>query len=221
MSVGPGGGADVPLAAPLPGTATYPPVRKALAMTTAAPLPVYSAAALRARTIAGIARARAVRRSAASSAGDVLRTIADHLDVAARSFETDLIPFRDGIPSAAWVALVHAEDLAASHPGIGFPPRFGQYITQPVAGTDIDLPALLGHPVLSVGETGLILPVKAVNWLLAQLWSLLVAWLRIVHDLLAATSSQTDTALCLRAVFALHRKHMWIADTVRAHNSRP
>jgi len=171
----------------------------------AAPLPDFPAAVLQARTVAAIARTRAARHSAASPAGDALRTIADHLDVAARVFETDPTPCRDGIPSGAWAALADAEDLAAAHPGIGFPPRFGQYITQSLTGNPIDLPAPL-NPALPG---------------LASQEANLHARLRTIHDQLAASNSTAHAALFLHAAFTLHRKHVRIADAVRAHDSRP
>ena len=175
-----------------------------MSTAVAAPPPDFAAAVWRARTIAAIARTRAARHSAASPAGDVLRTIADHLDVAARMFETGPMPCRDGIPPSAWGALTDAEDLAAAHPGIGFPPRFGQYITQPLTGNPVDLPAPL-NPALP----GLV--TQEAN---------LRARLCTVHDQLAASNPEAHTALFLHAAFSLHRKLARIADAVRAHNSR-
>jgi hypothetical protein len=172
------------------------------------------AAAFRARTLAAIARARSASPSPVpdTEGRRVLLRIADLLDNAAQSFETeepetiDEAAITSTVPSGARLALAAAEGAAAEMPAIGFPPRFGQYVTTPVYGNDIDLPPSL----------------RPASMALAAQEDDLIARLRTVHAHLETSTVEEVTAALLKAAFTLHFKRSTrLADAVRVDNARP
>ncbi|MGW3308241.1 hypothetical protein ACWDG9_16830 [Streptomyces sp. NPDC001073] len=170
-------------------------------------------AAHRARTIATIAR-----RSADSTAPIPLHahriallTIAGHLDIAAHSFETEPPSVIGGVtvsnesPVGARLALADAEREAVANPGTGFPPQFGQYVTQPLCGNDVSLPpSFLPSRPAQIAEE-------------ADLLGRLLA----VHAALPFINVEEVTDALLVAAFTLHWKHAQLADVIRADSARP
>ncbi|MFI1201682.1 hypothetical protein ACH4VR_19885 [Streptomyces sp. NPDC020883] len=167
-------------------------------MSTATPLPNALAAAHRAHTLANLARGRAPLHPAR----DALLAIADLLDIAALSFQTEPPTYFNGIavtntvPADAWLALTDAEYKAVDNPRTGFPAAFGQYVTQPVFGNALKLPDRTDpvSPALADKETQLL------------------AALRLVHDQLATATTPDLVAVMLEAALILHSKLARLAD---------
>ncbi|MGW3628031.1 hypothetical protein [Streptomyces sp. NPDC000880] len=175
-------------------------------MTTATPATTLQLAAFRARTFAEIAR----RRAAANPARDALLMLADLLDVAALSFETEPPQIMDGItvtntiPADAWLALADAETVAEENPGTGFPAHFGRYVTAPVFGRTPDVPGPLNpvSPALATQEINL------------------ATALGLVHGHLETTGDREVTAAMLEAALILHGKFARLAASVVIDNAR-
>ncbi|MFD7501570.1 hypothetical protein [Streptomyces sp. NPDC059850] len=171
------------------------------------------AAAHRARTIATIARTRAASPAPIPNAEGraALARIADHLDVAADSLETEEPGQWDGIVITntmdwnASHALRTADEIAAAHPAIGFPPRFSQYVTAPVYGNEVDLPPSLlpGGPVLIAREGDLF------------------ARLLTLHGHLRLMPPARDTTVFLEGAFTLHWKHALLTASEAVKTDRP
>ncbi|MEU5748162.1 hypothetical protein ABZ804_21820 [Streptomyces sp. NPDC047726] len=174
--------------------------------------PTALAAAHRARTIATIARTRAAWPVMENNEkGRAATQIAELLDTAAHSLETEEPGQLDGITITntldfdASMALHTAEDLAAEHPTLGFPPRFAQYVTAPVFRDGIDLPAS-GLPSRSP--------------LTAQEDDLFVR-LTVMHGVLNGLTAPESVAAILDVVFELHRRHSVIVASATVDARRP
>jgi hypothetical protein len=167
----------------------------------------------RARTVAAIARKRAASPAPIPNARGraALRKIADLLDVAALVFESEPPTVIDGaattrdVPTDARLALADAEREAASHPTIGFPAQFGQYVTQPVLDKDVVLP-----PSLQPKQPNDIARE-------ADLFSRLFA----VHAQLAMCTMEEVTDALLEAAFTLHWKLAHLRNALRAAATDP
>ncbi|MFN1193304.1 hypothetical protein ACK03K_34135 [[Kitasatospora] papulosa] len=175
--------------------------------------PTAQAAAHRARTIAAIARTRVASPAPIPdpTGRAALLEIADRLDIAAYSFETDEPGSLDGItitntvPVDAYLALSEAETIAEDNPTSGFPPEFGEYVTAPVYGKAVSLPPSLlpGGPVLIAQEGDLF------------------ARLLVLHAELAASTAPESIAGLLELVFRLLWKHAQLADSIAVDRNRP
>lgn len=131
------------------------------------------AAAHRANTIATIARTRAASPAPVPNTEGraALLEIAALLETAAHSLRTEEPGTWDGIVITntmdwdASHALRTADEIAAAHPAIGFPPLFSQYVTAPVYGNEVGLPPSLlpGGPVLIAREGGLFARLHAIH----------------------------------------------------------
>ncbi len=171
------------------------------------------AAAHRARTIATIARTRAANPASVPNTEDrrALLEIDALLDTAAHSLETeepgtwDDIVITNTMGWDASHALRTADEIAAAHPAIGFPPRFTQYVTAPVFGNDVDLPPSLlpGGPVLIAREGDLF------------------ARLLTLHGHLRLMPPARDTTVLLEGAFTLHWKHALLAASEAVMTDRP
>ncbi|MGW4087031.1 hypothetical protein ACWEGS_28765 [Streptomyces sp. NPDC004822] len=167
-------------------------------------------AAHRARTIAATARTRATTPTLTADTRTALATIADLLDDAARSLETEEPATFDGItvtntlPFDASMALHAARQIADDNPSTGIPENVDRYITAPVFRNPIDLPTPRlphGHP-------------------LTRKEADLIARLDTVHTgYLTATTSAELTTAALTAALELHWKLGRLADTA-AHTQR-
>ncbi|MEU0429757.1 hypothetical protein ABZ235_40560 [Streptomyces canus] len=172
-----------------------------------------NALAHRARTIATIARTRAANPAPVPNADGrtALTDIANLLDGAAGALENDEPGTWDGtvitntLPFDATIALHAADEIAAAHPAIGFPPRFTQYVTAPVYGNEVELPPSLlpSGPVLIAREGDLF------------------ARLLVVHGHLRLMPPARDTTALLEGAFALHWKHAQLAASEAAMTDRP
>jgi hypothetical protein len=172
------------------------------------------AAAHRARAIAAIARTRAASPAPIHNADGLaaLVQIADLLDVAAHSLETEAPDQWDGIVVTntmdwdASAALREADDIATDNPAIGFPPRFTQYVTAPVFGNDVNMPA-------SLLPSGLVLSAREGD---------LFARLLTVHTHLRLTllAADDDTTAHLETAFTLLRKHARLAKSIASEIAR-
>ncbi|MDX2554723.1 hypothetical protein [Streptomyces stelliscabiei] len=170
------------------------------------------AAAHRARTIAAIARNRAENSAPVPNAEDrtALLDIAALMDTAVHSLETEEPGTWDGIVITNTIdwdashALRTADEIAAAHPAIGFPPRFSQYVTAPVFGNEIDLPTSLlpGGPVLIAKEGDLFARLLALHG----------------HYLAAPNGPEDAESIkaALKAAFTLHWKHALLAQSIAA-----
>ncbi|MFF8789159.1 hypothetical protein [Streptomyces sp. NPDC015125] len=177
------------------------------------PTPNALDAADRARTIATIARTRAADPAPLPNAEGraALLEIATLLDTAAHSLETEEPGTWDGIVITntmdwdASQALRAADEIAATHPAIGFPPRFTQYVTAPVFGNNVDLPPSLlpGSPVLIVLEGDLF------------------AKLLVLHAAIGTMTGKDIVALLLENAFRLHWKHAHLAELQAVPTDRP
>lgn len=175
------------------------------------------AAAHRARTIATIARTRAISTTVVldEKGRAALALIADLLDTAAHSLATEEPGNWDGIVITNTIdfdashALLTANTVAIDNPGIGFPPHFTQYVTVPVFGNEIELPPSLlpGGPVLIAQEGDLF----------ARLLALHGHYLAITD----AQENRENTTAALEAAFTLHWKHARLAEAVAADAARP
>ncbi|MFP3992735.1 hypothetical protein U9R90_35715, partial [Streptomyces sp. E11-3] len=176
-------------------------------MITATPLPKATAAAHRARALAHILR----EQSALRTAPDATRSIANRLEAAALSFETDPAPVLDGItdtntvPGDAALAIIDAEILAHDNPGTTLPTDFGRYITAPIHGREPSQPAELhpASPQLARQETRL-------RQVLAD-----------IHAQLSATTHPDMLRDHLASVLRWHRQWARLSDAVRIDNARP
>ncbi|WP_108934577.1 hypothetical protein [Streptomyces ardesiacus] len=172
------------------------------------------AAAHRARTIAAIARTRATstgivldaeNRAFAQWISTLLTDAADALE-AEEPAVMDGIVIRNTIDSHARYCLDLADEIAAAHPAVGFPPRLSQYVTVPVFGNGIDLPPSLlpGGPVLIAKEGDLFARLLALHALLET----------------ASTTEEVTTA-ALESAFAFHWKHARLAESEAVAANRP
>lgn len=157
-------------------------------MTAYQPTEQARAAAVRAATLADIARRRTLVASAWS--GRELMHVADLLDIVALSLYEEEPTRPGGICDSARLALADAEVTAAETPGTGFPADFGQYVTHALDRRPLTVPA---RP----GSTG---------WSLADEDARLVAALDVLHGHLDAAAAETVALALLEAVFALHGK---------------
>ncbi|MFI9078731.1 hypothetical protein ACIGW8_20020 [Streptomyces sioyaensis] len=170
-------------------------------------------AAYRARTIATVARTRATNPAPVPNTEGraALLEIATLLDTAAHSLETEEPGTWDGIVITntmdwdASQALRTADEIAATHPTIGFPPRFTQYVTAPVFGNNVDLPPSLlpSGPVLIVQEGELF------------------ARLLVLHAAINVMTDKGMVALLLENAFRLHWKHAHLAESETVLTDRP
>ncbi|MDH6449591.1 hypothetical protein M2155_001999 [Streptomyces sp. SAI-119] len=170
-------------------------------------------AAHRARSIATIARTRAENPAPVPNAEGraALLEIATLLDTAAHSLETEDPGTWDGIVITNTIdwdashALRTADEIAAAHPTIGFPPRFTQYVTAPVFGNNIDLPPSLlpGGPVLIAKE--------------GDLFARLLA----LHAAIDLTTDPGTLALLLENAFLLHWRHARLSESEAVMADRP
>ncbi|WP_328736608.1 hypothetical protein [Streptomyces bobili] len=171
------------------------------------------AAAHRANTIATIARTRAASPAPVPNTEGraALLEIAALLETAAHSLRTEEPGTWDGIVITntmdwdASHALRTADEIAAAHPAIGFPPLFSQYVTAPVYGNEVGLPPSLlpGGPVLIAREGGLF------------------ARLHAIHGHLRRMPPARDTTALLEGAFALHWKHALLAASEAVAADRP
>ncbi|MFG3263039.1 hypothetical protein [Streptomyces bobili] len=171
------------------------------------------AAAHRANTIATIARTRAASPARVPNAEGraALLEIAALLETAAHSLQTEEPGTWDGIVITntmdwdASHALRTADEIAAAHPAIGFPPLFSQYVTAPVYGNEVDLPPSLlpGGPVLIAREGDLF------------------ARLHAIHGHLRLMPPARDTTALLEGAFALHWKHALLTASEAVAADRP
>lgn len=174
--------------------------------------PTALAAAHRARTLATIARTRAAWPVMENNAtGRAAAQIAELLDTAAHSLETEEPQQLDGITITnaldfdASMALHTAEDLAAEHPTIGFPPRFAPYVTAPMFREDIEVPASglpSGSPFTAQEDD-------------------LFVRLTVMHGVLDGLTAPEAVAAILTVVFELHRRHSVIVASAAVDAARP
>ncbi|MGA5127791.1 hypothetical protein ACPCAG_31375 [Streptomyces pseudogriseolus] len=175
------------------------------------------AAAHRARTIAAIARTRATSLAFPLSAENRVfaQWISTLLTDAADALETtealtmDGFTVRNTIDSHAAYCLHRADEIAADVPAIGFPPLLTRYVTVPVFGNAIPLPAsLLPGGVKLVAQEG---------DLFARLLALHGNYLAVAD----AEEDRETTAAALEAAFTLHWKHAQLAESAAADAGRP
>ncbi|KOV73371.1 MULTISPECIES: hypothetical protein [unclassified Streptomyces] len=172
------------------------------------------AAAHRARAIATIARARTTKTTPAlDDAGRAaLRKIADLLDAAAHTLETEPATVdddNDHVPADAQLSLQAAEAVALAHRSVGIPRTLGQYVTAPLyphdsAHSEIDLPlSLLPRTIKAIARE-------------AELFSRI----HYLHGALRIVTDQATTTLVLEDVFRLHWQHARLADSITADRMR-
>ncbi|MFF3958812.1 hypothetical protein ACFYY1_37255 [Streptomyces sp. NPDC001890] len=166
-------------------------------MTAFEPTPQARAAAWRAATLADIARRRTLFASAWN--GRALHMIAELLDTVVISFWEEAPTEADGIPADARLALADAETEAASNPGTGFPPEFGQYVRHAMDRRPLHNPAAADITGCCLAEDD------------AQL----AAALDTLHGHLAAAGTEEVAQALLEAVFALHDKRAALAQLTR------
>ncbi|MFE4582894.1 hypothetical protein [Streptomyces chartreusis] len=164
------------------------------------PTPNAVAAGYRASILARIARRRALITS--GPALPALLTLADLLCDAALSFWEERPTEADGIPAGARFALDDAATAAVGDPATGFPHEFDRYVTHPVDGRPLAVPA-----AVEPDSSGLVAREAP-----------LVAALNVIHGQLATVDTPEVAEAMLEAAFILHFNRIRLAET---HGARP